>query len=299
MRSVRIAAATALALSCLVVGAGAAAASPPPSHSSTCTGTLTAPGVLAGHFRGNVTIEGFCLVNGGDTDIGGNLVLTPGSALNATFALNDVAGTGKSSLDVWGDMVVGNGAVLALGCEPNFSPCADDPAAGTGGTLTGDNTIHGDLASRNALGVIVHATHIHGDVTQVGGGGGLSCNVPTTGVFSELHSPVFSDYENNSVGGNLVALGIRSCYFGGLRNHVRGNVVFSYNTFGDPDASEVLANHVGGNLSCADNLPAVQFGDSASVSNQVEGHASGQCAFYVRQPNPSPSGPPTPISVRS
>ena len=33
-----------------------------------------------------------CAVNGGAAVIKGDLILAPGSALNATFALNDVAG---------------------------------------------------------------------------------------------------------------------------------------------------------------------------------------------------------------
>ena len=44
-----------------------------------------------------------------------------------------------ASLTVRGDVKVGYGAVLAMGCEPNFSPCSDDPNASTGGTLTGQN----------------------------------------------------------------------------------------------------------------------------------------------------------------
>lgn len=243
-------------------------------------------------------IKGVCLVNGGATNIDGNLILAPGSGLNATFALNDVTGVGTSSLDVQGNVRVSSGAVLALGCEPNYAPCSDDPAAQSGGTLTGNNTIQGNLTSSDALAAIVHATRINGNVTQAGGGGGLSCAVPTTGIFSQIHSPVFSDYENNKIGGNLVAVRITSCYFGALRNQVQGNVTFSSNTMGDPDANEVLTNQIDGNMSCVSDSPAVHFGDSMGASNMVEKHASGQCGFDVLQPNPAPSGPPTPISVK-
>ena len=63
-------------------------------------------------------VTGVCQVNGGATVIKGDLMLAPGSALNATFALNDVAKTGRSSLTVRGDVKVPHGAVLGMGCEP-------------------------------------------------------------------------------------------------------------------------------------------------------------------------------------
>ena len=137
--------------------------------SATCTGTLDAPGVLAGTYRGNVVVTGVCQVNGGAAVIKGDLILAPGSALNATFALNDVAKAGTSSLTVRGDVKVGYGAVLGMGCEPNAMPCSDDPAAGTGGTLTGQNHVFGDVIGSQALAVIIHASTIRGDASLRGG----------------------------------------------------------------------------------------------------------------------------------
>ena len=93
-------------------------------------------------------------------------------------ALNDVAGTGTSSLTVKGDVKVGPGALLAIGCEPNFSPCTDDPNAGTGGTLTGQNKVFGDIRASRALGVLLHASTIKGDVSLRGGGAVSRCCSP-------------------------------------------------------------------------------------------------------------------------
>ena len=79
---------------------------------------------------------------------------------------------------------------------------------------------------------------------------------------------------------------------------MRGSVLVAGNSMADPDAMEILANLVRGSIACFKNSPAVQYGDSASSPNQVRGHAFGQCGFNVRQPNPAPNGPLSPISVK-
>ena len=298
MKVIKLAAAAAVALAGTAVTAGAASATPaPPSQRNVCTGTLQSPGVLAGTFNGTVRIQGVCVVNGGPANIHGNLVLAPGSALNATFALNDVAGAGTSSLNVQGNVLVRRGAVLGMGCEPKASPCSDDANAATGGYLTGQDHVQGNLEATNALAVITHASSIGGSVTQIGGGGGLSCAVPTTGIFSLLKSPVFSDYEDNTIGGSLVVNGVTSCYFGDLRNQVAHDLSFSLNRMGDPDANEVLSNPVGGDIACIGDVPAVHYGDSQGLPNLVVGKAFGQCSFSVFKPRPAPSGPLFPIAV--
>ena len=296
----RLASVSSLVLAIIVMGAGAAAAGNAPQwhQHNTCTGTLNKPGVLAGTFRGNVVIKGVCAVNGGAAVIKGDLILAPGSVLNATFALNDVAGTGTSSLTVRGNIRVQRGATLGMGCEPNFMPCTDDPNAGTGGTLTGQNRVSGDVLASGALGVIIHASKIGGNVIILGGGGGVTCAIPSSGIFHLLGSPVFSDAEDNSIGGSLAIAQLRTCWLGALRNHVRGNLITAHNKMADPDANEVLANHVRGDIACFKNHPATQYGDSGSTPNLVQGRAFGECAFNVRKPNPAPSGPLEPISVK-
>src|SRR5215471_164896 len=119
LRLLRFAAIVSLALGTVVVGASAAgAAVAHPQQPHFCTGTLAKPGVLAGTFHGDVVVVGACAVNGGAALIRGDLILTSGSVLNATFALNDVTGKGTSSLTVFENVKVGSGAVLAMGCEP-------------------------------------------------------------------------------------------------------------------------------------------------------------------------------------
>ncbi|HEV7208532.1 MAG TPA: hypothetical protein VGN54_07320, partial [Mycobacteriales bacterium] len=269
MKAFRLFVGASMVLSLVAFGAGPAQASDgQESSDATCTGTPTAPGVLSGTYSDDVVVKGICFVNGGAAVVNGDLTLSPGSALNATFALNDVAGKGLSSLTVKGDLHVGKGAILGMGCEPGFSPCHDDPAAANNGNgaLTGMNEVDGDLTSHQALAVIVHASKIGGDVTHNGGGGGVNCAVPTSGPFAKMMSPVFSDYEDNTIGGDLTVTKLQSCYFGALRNQVAGDVVYRHNTLFDPDASEVLANVIQGDISCAHNSPAVQFGDSMSTS---------------------------------
>jgi hypothetical protein len=284
----------------------------PPGRTAVCSGSLATPGVLAGTYPGNVVVSGFCAVDGGPAVVLGNLTVSPGSGLDATFALNDVTGAGSSSLTVRGSLLVQSGAVLGLGCEPTFSPCSDDPDAATGGTLTSAGHVGGDLDAEQALGVIVHASTIGGNVVEHGGGGGVGCTVPATGIFSLLGSPVFSDYEDNAIGGNLLVQGLQTCWLGALRNTVRGSAAVLGNTFADPDADEVVSNTVHGSLACFGNSPAVQFGDSSGTPDRVGGWAFGECAFGVTQPDPAanlpttpgssppyyPAGPPTPISVK-
>jgi hypothetical protein len=299
LRVLRFAAIASLALGTVVVGASAAgAAEAHQQHPHFCSGTLAAPGVLAGTFHSDVIVIGACAVNGGAAVIRGDLILTPGSVLDATFALNDVTGKGASSLTVFENVKVGPGAVLAIGCEPNFSPCSDDPDAAKGGTLTGHNHVFGNVSAWHALAVLLHASTIYGDVTSQGGGGGVTCAVPKTGIFHLLKSPVFSDAEDNNVGGDLSFTGLRTCWLGALRNYVHGSVVAVANKMADPDASEFLANVIRGNIACFANSPAVQYGDSMGSPNKVRGRAFGECAFGVRKPDPSPNGRLRPISIK-
>lgn len=288
-----------LVVSALVATGALVGAAPASAATATCSGTFDSPGLLAGHYAGNVVVTGLCLVNGAPAVIGGNLTVAAGSALNATFALDDVDGTGSTGLTVHGNVRVGSDALLGLGCEPEASPCSDDPAANEGGTLTGMVRIFGNLSAHGAAGVIVHASWFGAGVTQTGGGTAESCDVPATGVWAALQSPPFSDYEDNTVRGNLSVHGVTSCWFGALRNSVSGNMSVTDSMMADPDANEVLTNRVWGNLACAGNDPVVQYGDSSGSPNRVSGNASGECGFNVLQPDPAPNGPPTPISVRA
>lgn len=260
-----------------------------------CSGTDSAPGQLAGTYPNGVVISGSCWVNGGAAQVDGNVSIEPGSTLNATFALNDQNhGIGNSALYVTGDIDVYGTGTLLLGCEPNSSPCTDDPSQSTGGTLTTLDIVSGSVVASDSLGIVIHHSLIGGNVTQVGGGGGVSC-VPS-GVFaSTLQSPVFSDLEDNWIVGDVTIAGLATCWNGALRNYVGGNFTNSGNVFADPDANEVLSNVIGGNLACSGNSPVVEYGDSHASPNMVDGTATGECSFSTFQPDPP--GAPMPISV--
>jgi hypothetical protein len=282
-------------LATLIVVPTLAAAASGAVTTQTCSGTLTSPGVLKGTFPGDVIVKGFCEVNAGQAVVTGNLTIAPGGGVVAAFALNDKTHSGFSGLTVKKNVVVGRGATLILGCEPNFFTCVDD--TGKPPTLQSRGTIGGSLLASAPLGVLVHNTTIAGLVTQTGGGGGLSCT--PIGIFKLFKAPVFSDYEDNILGDSVSVTQVHSCWLGLLRNTVFGTLTFSSNKMADPDANEVLHNYVNRSLTCQGNVPAVQYGDSGSSPNAVNGSASGQCSFSRLVPNPAPNGPLTPIAVKA
>jgi len=291
-----------------LLGSSTAASAATPS-STTCTGTSATPGSLPGGTYTSVSVTGVCEVNAGQVTVTGDVTVASGASLVAAFANNDVGGTGTSGLTVDGNIDVDSGATLLLGCEALHFACVDDPNQNNP-TLNSPDAVMGSIDATDALGVVVHSTTIGGDAIQSSGGGGPSCT--PSGIFALFGSPVYSDYEDNTIGGNLRVTGLTSCWFGALRNHIGGSDTFTDNTMTDPDAMENLTNQIAGNLLCSGNSPAIQYGDSSedvtpSEPNVVGGFATGQCAFSVEQPRPAPvagaggnpAGPLTPISVPS
>jgi hypothetical protein len=155
--------------------------------------------------------------------------------------------------------------------------------------------VGGSIQGTNPLGIIVHVTTVGGDIVSTGGGGGVTCQ--PSGVFNQFGQPAYSDYEDNTISGNLRVTDLNSCWFGAIRNTIGGSAQFANNVFADPDASENLTNHISGNLLCSGNSPVVQYGDSTGSANIVGGFATGECAFSVTQPSPPPIGPLMPIAV--
>jgi hypothetical protein len=130
-----------LSVVAFIVGMGAAPAVA--AGHNTCSGTLDSPGTLAGTIDGNLTVTGACAVDAGPAVVTGNVTVAPGAALVAAF------GSGGSNLTVGGNFDVKNGAAAVIGCNPESSPCVDDP------TLTSSESIKGNLIASQALGVIV------------------------------------------------------------------------------------------------------------------------------------------------
>lgn len=295
--------------------AAAATASAAQGGTQTCTGTVDSPGTLAGNYT-NLTITGACVIDAGPVNVAGNLTIAPGGALTAAFGLNDQTGTGNSNLTVHGNVVVGSGGSLILGCYsliqplwgltqllnlPDF-PCFDDPNPGAP-TLNTQDVIDGNLISNNPLGVVVHNTTIRGNVVQSGGGAGTGC--VNVGIFNKyLGLPEYTEYASNPVGGNLSVNGLNTCWDGLFRNTVHGDMTLTNNTggvfFGAADANEFATNTVFGNLACSGNNPATQLGDSDGSPNLVAGNATGECGFNVMLANPGfNSGVECPPCVRT
>lgn len=285
--------------------AGASAGANAVAGPHVCSGKLGKPGLLKGTYRHGVVVKGACAVRTGKAHVIGTLLVTKGSILGASF------GAHHSSLKVTGNLVVGKNAVAFLGCKVNPNgtgmACFDDPNP-SHPTLKSHGSVSGSIIGRSALAVVVHNSAIGKNVTQAGGGGGLSCKTPKTGVFAKLKEPPFSDYEDSSIGGNLKVRDLRTCWLGVARVKVRGSTTINKNKTKDPDAIEVLANHIAKNLSChgnshpsgepphslpiwdsADAPPKFKLYPRVSEPNTVRGKRSGQC---VTASPIKPGGPP-------
>jgi len=222
-----------------VASAGTAMASTA-THRTACSGTL-APGTYQG-----LIIKRVCVVSKGPVTVNGNVVLKPGSVFNAVST---------AVLTVRGNILAGQGALLGLGCSPEVGCKA----------LTPDR-INGNIVASQPLGVIVQSGTISGNVSVAGGGGGRNCKKNPL-----LQSPNFSTIEDTVVRGNVSFSGIRSCWFGMIRDHLHGNITIRGNRWADPDANEIVTNVIFGNVSCPRNSPAPQVGDSKGKPNVVFG----------------------------
>lgn len=239
---------------CAIISFGvfaAAAAADPHAGPPICT---SAGKALGGTHR-SLTVTGNAYVPRGHTlTVRGNLKIAPGACLDA-FTLGTV--------HVRGNLLVGKGAVLALGCTPNsigpVPPC---------GNHTTNDTVRGSIIADRPLTMYLDGNHIHGDVISRGGGPGLH------GEF--LNFPV----KDNTIDGRLVMFGWHGGWAGAIRNVVGGDVVYSRNaSVTDPDSNEVQTNTIGGDLICHNNSPAAQVNPAdGGQPNAVGGDKIGQCA---------------------
>jgi hypothetical protein len=279
---------------CGAVALTAALFSPAASAASiqTCKGTAEHPGVLTGSYAGDVRVEGVCTVPAGPAEVHGTLTLRPGSAVIATFGMNN------THLTVDGNIRVQRGATLLLGCGPQDSPCADDPNPSSP-TLTSVGMVRASIVSEAALGVVVHDSQIGGNVVQRGGGGGFRCD--SLGIFKKVHSPTYSAYEDSTIAGSVSISDVHSCWLGITRTSVGKSVRLLDNHFPDPDAIEVISNHIGDDLACFGNTPHLwdsseHFGQMGLYPrtpgpNTVEGKRLGQCELASPPTDSSPPGP--------
>lgn len=254
-----------------------------------------AGGVIPAGNYPSVLVTGVCTMPAGHVSVWGDLTIASGGLLDAVAPGDPSASpVVPATVFVAGNVRVHKGGVLLLGCSPNIS-CAP-PAAGN----TFDR-IRGNLTATGAMGVVLHNVAVGGNLTILGGGGGAAAQQcaaqsPSDPVNPSLapwsqdaaldFTPVYTDIEDGSVGGNLRVTGLDTCWLGTLRNWVSGNMIFANDTFGDPDAMEIGNNLVWGNLICHGNSPAPQFGDGAAP-DLVNGRGLGQCSFKVVLQNPS------------
>ncbi|HEX9066936.1 MAG TPA: hypothetical protein VF843_17630 [Streptosporangiaceae bacterium] len=263
-------------LGMLALGPASAAVAAPTWRTHVCHGTPRHPGELIG-VNLNVIVRGLCLVQRGPVAVSGSVIVTRGSALIAAFARHN------THMSVAGNIVVHKGGALILGCNPKSFPCLDDNQKHP--TLTSRNRVGGSIIGLAALGMVVHSNWIGHSVAQSGGGGGLTCK--PQGVFAAHHSPAYSAYEDNWIGGGVFIKGLRTCWLGVIRNWTGDSVHIVKNKAADPDAMEIVSNTVHGNLICWRNSPKVQFGDSRGTPNRVGRRALLECSFHRILPNPS------------
>jgi hypothetical protein len=263
MRVLRPLLALGASLPLVLIGTGTASAST--SGGLTCSGSFTSPGVIAPGTYSSIKVAGFCFIPGGNVIVRGNLTVANGATLLANFPGGTPLGPeGDANVLIKGSVAVGEGAMLLLGCSP-----------GVGCVNTTFDTVHGNLVGDGALGIVLHSDVIGGNLDINGGGGGVTCT--PSGIFALIGSPDYSASEGDAISGNVNVTNVRSCWFGEFGDIVLGNVYVAHNAFADPDATEIGANEVFGNLACFHNVPAAQFGDNGPAPNIVIGSAKGEC----------------------
>ena len=273
--------ASALALFLAPVGSASAAAQ------QTCSGTPQNPGVLSGTYNSDVVVQGACQVSAGPAVINGNLTVSGGSVLLAQFS--------NADLTVNGNLTVWFGATALLGCDPQSSPCIDDPDQNNP-TTSAALTVSGNVLGQQPLGMVIHNATVQGNYTQTGGGGGVTCD--PVGIFALFGAPAFSALEDSTVGGSVTVTRMKSCWLGLNRVNVGQNMTLQLNNLADPDAIEVLSDHISGNLTCISNSMVWDSFDLGNAlfprqlaPNTVDGRRIGQCVLSSPTEPEGPRGP--------
>jgi hypothetical protein len=272
-------AAIVLAVASTLATASAASASAP---RGVCTGGAIEPGTYR-----SLTVTGVCwFVDQTTVTVEGNLTVAPGAQLNPVGFSNgqiDLSNFNMAVVHVHGNVLVGAGAIMGLGCSVAMANDPFMPFPKCSKTENSDVVVDGNLIATAPRTMYLDGITVHGNVISSGGGPGL-------GVTEQ--DPAFNfPVKDITVGRNLVISGWHGGWVGAIRDQVGGNIVYVGNAGTDPDANEVITNTVGRNLVCAGNSPAAQYGDAAFVPgaapNSVGRHALGQCADLT-QPLPPP-----------
>lgn len=232
----------ALAIGTLVASTGVALAAP----SSASFGNVACHGgILASGSYQSLTIWGACATpSKGAVVVHGKLEIEQNAFLDAHVG----------RLIVFGNVFVEHRAGFILGCEES-------------GCSSTNDRIFGNVDGDQPLALIFHHNVIHGSIWENNGGGGKTC---ATGAFS--------DFEDNTISGDLKVTGLRTCWFGMFRDVVRGNVLVMNDITLSTDGNEIATNTIFGNLACFHNFPHAQIGDSGGAPNTVSGAKLGECA---------------------
>jgi hypothetical protein len=271
----RARAAAGLAALAVVAGTALVAASPAAAggRGSTCDGGP----IASGTYR-SLTITGVCWIPDQEiVTVRHNLVVAPGATLNGVGFSNgapDLSNFNMAVVHVHGNVLVGRGAVLGLGCSVAMANDPELPFPLCSKTENSDVRIDGNLVAFKPLTMYLDGIVVMRNLVSTGGGPGTD----VTQANPAFNFPI----KDITVGRNLVVTGWHGGWVGIIRDQVGGNVVYANNVGSDPDANEVITNHVGRNLVCFGNSPAAQYGDARFVPgaapNVVDGRAVGQCA---------------------
>ncbi len=305
MKSLRVIPAAVMMICALIATAGTASAHPAQSNGPlVCRGgNAQAAQVIPAGTYSSIVVKGVCSMPAGTVIVKHNLTVGPKALLDAVTP-GDPAGANAqlpATVLVRGSVNVGQGGVLLLGSSPDQNPTLAVNYDRIGGNLTGFG----------ALAIVVHSATIRGSVSLFGGGGGVggampgmppvpgngACLSPTAPAPPAPWpgGPVFSDFEDSTIGGNYTVVGLRTCWFGTFRTTIGGSTTLVGNRTGDPDGNEIATNRTGGNMVCLSVLPAVQFGDSGGSPNIVGHSAIGDCGFNVMKPTTPPEAA-TPVT---
>ena len=257
----------------------------------TCSGGPTAPGtpIAPGTYE-SITVTGTCFIPSGTVRVRRDASVKPGAVFSANFPPGPGL-EGDATLLVGGDLTVGRGAMVFLGCSPAVG-CAN----------TTSDRISGDVRADQPLGLLFHSNSIGGDISLRGGGGGVTCD--PSGFFAQIGSPVYSAFEDNTIGGDVSIANYDSCWLGFIRNRSHGDVSIVNNQLADPDAIEINANTIAGDLNCRGNSMVwdsaeASFGPDlwprAQAPNTVRGDRTGQCDNLQDHTDPAHGGKRGPL----
>jgi hypothetical protein len=162
------------------------------------SGVFCGGGGIAGGYYASIVVTGDCTMPMGTVTVRGNVTIAPGAGLNVVT---------HATLTVFGNVIVEDGGVLALGCSPAI-----------GCSFTTHDRIYKSLVATDPASLIFHSATI-GSVDSVGGSNGVNCDFNPA-----VQGPNYSTFEDNTIMGDVTVDTYDSCWFGFIRNHVAGSV---------------------------------------------------------------------------